>query len=95
MDKIRPAVIVSNDIINRISGWATVTIVPLSSTEAQKRRPGSLILPGGTGGLNDDSAVVFHQVATIDRNRLMRQLGQFDANTMTRIDRGLRDYLSL
>jgi mRNA interferase MazF len=91
--KTRPVVIVSNDINNRFSG--TVTILPITSTQLKKAYPFEVILPRGTGNLPKDSKVKADQVRTLDKRRLIKQLGTLSGQEMKQIDNALAIHLSL
>lgn len=94
-DKIRPAIIVSHDDMNQNPSWKTVIVVPLSTSLNQMRRPNVLVIPRGTGGLTTDSVAIFHQVTTIDRQRLRTRIGTLDPGTIEKLDRGLLMVLAL
>jgi mRNA interferase MazF len=85
--KIRPAVIIQNDIANR---WSPVTIVAaISSHYDEELYPTEVLIRRGEGGLQNDSVALLNQIRSIDKTRLVRALGAISAETMERIDRAL------
>jgi mRNA interferase MazF len=92
----RPVLIVSHDAFNRTEGWRSVIVVPLSTSAAQAGRgPTAIPLPAGTAGLAKDSAVLCHQVTTLDRGKLTRRLGTLSGADLSRVEAGLLAALSL
>ncbi|MDP1689192.1 MAG: type II toxin-antitoxin system PemK/MazF family toxin [bacterium] len=85
--KTRPAVILQNDIGNRISG---ITIVAaLSSKFTEPIRPIEALVRVPEGGLSTDSVVLLNQVRSIDKKRLIKRLGKLSDSTITAIDHAL------
>lgn len=92
----RPVVVVSHDGFNRVEGWRSVIVVPLSTSAAQRRRgPTAIPLPKGTGGLRQESVALCHQVTTLDRSKLVEQIGELPAAALRRVNDGLRAALAL
>jgi mRNA interferase MazF len=92
MRKTRPAVVVSNDIIN---DHASVVIVcPLTGAK-DRTSPIHILIPKGEAGLKKDSIAHCGQVRAIDKTRLVSKLGQLSANKLEEINVGLRVALSL
>jgi mRNA interferase MazF len=71
---VRPVIVVQRETIDRFT--KTVFIVPLTSNLRRSNIPGTFIIPTNEGGLTQDSVVLCYQIAVIDRQRLIRQLGQ-------------------
>ncbi|MHB8507975.1 MAG: type II toxin-antitoxin system PemK/MazF family toxin [Candidatus Dormibacteria bacterium] len=84
----RPALVVSDDVRNRMTD--DLIVVPIFPSG----RPGPtrVQLPAGGGGQDHDSVVFCEEVTTIDRDFLRRgPLGQrLDAATMDAVVRGIR-----
>jgi mRNA interferase MazF len=91
----RPALIISNDIVNEI--LPVVTILPLSSIKANSRVYSTeVLLPKEISFLPKDSVAMIHQIRTIDKMRIHKQCGRInDINTRNRINDVLRDYLEI
>lgn len=64
----RPALVISEDVRNRVRG--DLIVVPVFS--AGRAGPTRVSLPAGSGGLRDDSVMFCEEVTTIDRDFLNR-----------------------
>ncbi len=92
--KTRPALIVQNDISNRLSG---VTIVaPITSTVRFPLNPVHVLLPADQAtGLSVVSVAVFNQIRAVDTLRLIKKLGSVDEATLARVDEAISISLGL
>ena len=90
--KIRPVLIVSNDINNQYA--ATVTIVPITSTTEQIY-PFEVFLPKGEGNLTNDSKAKANQIRTIDKLRLKKQFGKISEEKLKEIERAILIHLEI
>jgi mRNA interferase MazF len=73
-----------------------VNVVPLSTSARQGRRGLTTVLvPGGSGGLVEDSIALCHQVTTLDRGKLSTLVGILGADELARVDQALKLALSL
>ena len=54
-----------------------INVVPLTSLKSSDRKiyPNEVLLPAGTGGIALDSIVLCYQVRTLDKTRLLTELG--------------------
>jgi len=96
-NKVRPAVLVSNDAANRVSerhGRGVVTVVPITSN-TERIHPFQVFLDAGEGGLSVDSKAQAEQVRSIDYARLRRRLGSVRPATLGKLDAALRTHLAL
>jgi mRNA interferase MazF len=92
----RPVVILSHDAFNRVPGWQSVIVVPLSTSPSQGRRgPTAAEIPGGTSGLPKTSFAVCHQVTTLDRAKLSKRIGTLPGTVLTIVEEALRAALDL
>ena len=92
----RPVVVVSHDGFNQTTGWRSVVVVPVSTSEAQaKRGPTAIRLPQGAGGLDRASIALCHQVTTLDRSKLTQRLGILSPALVNQINAGLKAALAL
>jgi mRNA interferase MazF len=97
IDKLRPAVVVSNNGANSSvtrTGRGVVTVVPLSSN-VTRVLPFQVFLPASRSGLRKDSKAQTEQVRCVSRLRVGRQLGQLPAAQVAQIDSALRVHLGL
>jgi mRNA interferase MazF len=72
----RPVLVVSREHINQV--LPVVNVVPLTSLKSPGRQiyPNEVLLPAGTGGVDNDSIALCYQIRTLDKSRLIVQLGQ-------------------
>lgn len=86
--KIRPAVILQNDIGNR---YSPVTIVAaLSSQFGPSLYPTEVPIEPPEGGLKERSVVLLNQIRSIDKKRLVSNMGTLSAEIMQKVDVALR-----
>jgi len=94
IQKTRPALIIQNDVSNRLSG---VTIVaPITSTVRFPLNPVHVLLAAGhSTGLSVTSVAVFNQIRAVDRIRLIKRLGAADTETMEQVDEAIKISMGL
>ena len=90
--KTRPVVVVSNDIIHRLS--PLVVVVPLTSSVTHLS-PSHAVIPKGEGGLTAAPKVLTEQVKALDKRRLVKRLGRLDPGRIAAVDQALRNTLVL
>ena len=96
-NKIRPAVLVSNDRANATAarlGYGVVTVIPVTSNVTNVY-PFQVLLPVGTTGLLSASKAQAEQVRSVAVERLTRFLGRVTTDDLTGIDDALRLHLDL
>ena len=96
-NKIRPAVLVSNDRANATAarlGYGVVTVIPVTSNVTNVY-PFQVLLPVGTTGLLSASKAQAEQVRSVAVERLTRFLGRVTTDDLTGIDNALRLHLDL
>lgn len=96
-DKIRPAVLVSNDGANAAADRTrrgVVTVVPVTSNVARVH-PFQVLLPAAGTGLRQDSKAQAEQVRSVSVERVGRLLGQLPAELAGELDAALRLHLGL
>lgn len=96
-NKIRPAVIVSNDAANATAtrlGRGVITVVPVTSN-ITRIYPFQVLLPAHETGLPRDSKAQAEQVRSVSVERVGGQLGQLPAALISELDRALRVQLGL
>ena len=94
---LRPCVIVSHDSFNRAGGWASVSVVPCTTSPRwQRPSPTTVLVTAGEGGLSQPCAILAHQITTIDRSKLIQPgLGRLAEARMLEIGKALVNYLDL
>jgi mRNA interferase MazF len=96
-NKVRPAVLVSNNAANRSAernGRGMVSIVPVTSNTARVYAF-QVLLEAGEGGLPATSKAQAEQVRSVDYQRLRRRLGTVKPASLKRLDEALRIHLAL
>ena len=89
---IRPAVIIQNDIGNKLS---PTTIIAACSTAAVKPYPFIVTITAKESGLDSDGYINLAQIMTIDKTRLNKRCGLLPESKMAAIDSAIRNSLGL
>lgn len=84
---IRPALIVSNDMLNH-GPSGLVIVCPV--TKHAPRVPAHIPVPEGEGGLKVASTIMCDQVRTVSRERLRGLLGTVTPDTLSQVSATLR-----
>src|SRR3990172_7520324 len=71
--KIRPAVVIQNDLGNQRA--PTTIVAPIKSETGGKIYPFEVLLSEKTKGLSTVSKVLLDQIRVVDKTRLMKKLG--------------------
>lgn len=90
--KIRPALVIQNDIGNRYS--PTVIVAPITSA-THARFSVNVEVEAPEGGLVNDSLMLLNQIRTVDRSRLGRYWGRMTLRTMAKVDKAIEISLGL
>jgi mRNA interferase MazF len=90
----RPVVIIQSERFNR-SRISTIIVAAITRNLRLGNAPGNVHLPRRTSGLEHDSVVNVSQLATLDRRRLSRLIGQVPSAQLREIEDGLRLALAL
>ncbi|PWW56995.1 type II toxin-antitoxin system PemK/MazF family toxin [Actinokineospora spheciospongiae] len=96
-DKVRPAVIVSNDAANQVAGRTgrgVLTVVPITSNTTRVF-PFQVLLPAAPCGLSVDSKAQAEQVRSLATARVRRRVGSLPAALLADLDTALRVHLGL
>ena len=96
-DKLRPAVIVSNDGANTTAaalGRGVVTVVPITSN-VTRVYPFQVLLPTADSGLDVDSKAQAEQVRSLSVARVANRIGGIPPALMLEVDDALRLHLAL
>ena len=93
IDKTRPVVVVSNDKNNEFSG--TVTILPLTSKNPQTVYPFEIFLSRGSANLPKDSKIKADQIRTLDKRRMIKNIGILDKKDLDALDKAIKIHLAL
>jgi len=90
----RPVVIVQADPFNA-SRLKTVIVAALSSSPWIGAAPGNVHLPMRTSGLHRDSVISVTQLLAVDKDFLLRRIGELPPSKLHQLDDGLRLVLAL
>ncbi len=90
--KIRPAIVIQNDVGNRHS--PTIIVAPITSGEKAKFRV-NVAIKAPEGGLTNNSIILLNQIRTTDRSRFSRYWGHVTSGTMRKVDEAIRISLGL
>lgn len=96
-NKVRPAVVVSNDRANAAAARSrrgVVTVVPVTSN-VSRVHPFQVLVPQAGSGLRVDSKAQAEQVRSVSVDRLGDAVGHVTAEVMERLDAALRLHLGL
>lgn len=91
--KIRPALIVQNDISNQFSPLTIVA--PITSKNYKKIYPTNVFLSKDDSDLKNDSTILTNQIRTIDKMRIIKKLGIANGFIMSQVDLALKISLGL
>ncbi len=93
MAKLRPVLIVSNDVNNRVS--LTVTILPITSN-VTRVYPFEILLPTDLSGLPQVSKALAQQIRTISTRRIRGEVvGSLNLELMRLVDAAIKLHLAL
>ncbi|HET9604314.1 MAG TPA: type II toxin-antitoxin system PemK/MazF family toxin [Gemmatimonadales bacterium] len=90
----RPLLVIQADAFNR-SRIQTVIAAVLTTNLRLVDAPGNVLVPATASGLRRDSVANVSQLITVNREDLQERSGQVDAETMRRVNAGLRLVLEL
>ena len=90
--KVRPALVIQNDIGNR---YSPTIIVAAITTGNYSRFDVNVVIKAPEGGLANDSIILLNQIRTIDRARLGRHWGRVSAQTLAQVDEAIKISLGL
>ncbi|HJP75653.1 MAG TPA: type II toxin-antitoxin system PemK/MazF family toxin [Pseudonocardiaceae bacterium] len=96
-NKVRPAVIISNDGANGAAerlGRGVLTVLPVTSNTSRVY-PFQVLLKAADCGLAHDSKVQAEQIRSVAVERIGRRVGQVPPATMTAINSAIRLHLGV
>ena len=90
--KTRPAIVVSNDSINRFS--QLVVVVPLTKNTAHIS-PSHAVVPKGTARLTFASKAMTEQIKAVDKHRIVKRLGTLPLAVLAQVERAVKNTLAV
>lgn len=91
--RIRPAIVIQNDILNKFSPLTIVA--PVTSKVYDKEYPTNVFANKEDSELNNDSTILLNQIRTIDKRRILKKLGSLDIFLMNKVDLAIKICLAL
>lgn len=92
--KIRPCIIVQNDIANKYS--PTIIIAPITTVLSEKEYPTEVIIHPKESGLKETSVVLCNQIRTISiEDRVLKKIGSLKPILIKKLDEALKTSLGL
>jgi len=92
ISKTRPVLVVSNDLNNKHS--STVSILPITSN-IDKVFPFDVYVEKGEGNLPKPSKIKADQIRTIDKMRIVKEIGELTNSRMDEIENAICIHLSI
>ena len=91
--KIRPVLVIQNDVSNNFS---PITIVAaITSKVYEKEFPTNVFLTKKESGLDKDSTVILNQIRSIDKIRVSKKISSLNYISMKKVDLAIKSSLSL
>ena len=90
---IRPCLVIQNDIGNRYS--LTTIIAPITSKKFSKEFPTNVFLTRKESKLDKDSTILFNQITTIDKTRIVKKISSLDIGLMKKTELAIQISLGL
>lgn len=91
-NKVRPAILVTNDQANQYG--TSIMVVPLTSN-VRRVYPFQLLLPAEHTGLREDSKAQVELTRSVSRSRLGQRVGQLSETLLKQLDGRLKLHLGL
>lgn len=91
--KIRPAVVLQNDIGNEFS--PTTIVAPITSKVFSKEYPTNVEVLTDESGLEVNSTILLNQLRTIDKSRIIKKVSSLDASVMSRVNLAIKISLAV
>ena len=91
INKTRPVIVVSNNLNNEFGN--TVTILPLTSN-TEKIYPFEVFIKRDIANLPKDSKVKADQIRTIDKMRIIKEIGELPKEIISEIEVAIKTHLS-
>lgn len=85
--KVRPALIIQNDVGNH---YSPVLIVAAITSGDQARYDIQVEVKAPEGGLRRDSLVLLNQIRTVEKRRMGRFWGRLQPETMRKVDEAIK-----
>ena len=91
--KLRPAIIIQNDIGNKYSPMTI--IAPITSQHTEKVFPIEVLITKENAEIEKTSKVLLNQIRAVDKERLIKRIGRLDEDTVEKVNEALKVSLGL
>lgn len=91
--RVRPAVVIQNNILNENSPLTIVA--PITSKIYLKEYPTNVFIQKEESVLDRDSTILLNQIRTIDKRRIIKRLGLLNFYQMDKVNSALKISLGL
>lgn len=92
--KIRPALVVQDDLVNE-AGYPSTMVVPTTTKLADTETPLRVRVAAGTAGLDHDSDLLVAQVIAVANESFRKELGVLPVELLEALDQKLRVVMGL
>jgi len=92
--KLRPAVVVQDDLLND-AGYPSTIVLPTTTRLVETESPLRLRLPAGVGGLDHDSDVLVAQIIAVANESFRKELGGMPEELMAALCERVRSVMGL
>lgn len=89
----RPVIVVSHESFNMVETWRSLLVVPLTSVI--KKGPTTVVLEKCKGRSLEKSTVLCHQITTLDRAKIEKEIGKLTFEELCLVEQAMRNALSL
>ena len=90
--KVRPALVIQNDVGNQ---YSPTVIVAAITSGTHRKFDVNVLVKAPEGGLNNDSLILLNQIRTVDKARLGRYWGRVSTQTMAEVNEAIQISLGL
>jgi len=91
--RIRPVLIIQNDVSNEFS--PTTIIAPITSKIYEKEYPTNVFISKQDSKLDRDSTILLNQIRTIDKSRIIKKISNLNNFIMKKVDLAIKISLDL
>ena len=86
--KIRPVLIIQNDVSNEFS--PTIIIASITSKIYEKEYPTNVFISKSDSKLDKDSTILLNQIRTIDKSRIIKKISNLNNFIMKKVDLAIK-----
>ena len=87
---MRPVVVVSGNLLNQ---HLTIVIVVPLTTKVKRYKGNPVLMPTQTNGLQNESEMLVFHIRSVSKDRLIRKVGDIEADELDRAMKTLNDVL--